>query len=82
MYKYCKKLKEGELAEGENPYSVVRIAEVLNDDGSVQMTLDENLTHYLSKGHEEATEEEYLADNPLGETDEESSEAPAEEGTL
>lgn len=64
MYKYCKKLKEGTLAEGENPYSVIRVDE-------------ESLAHYLSEGHKEATEEEYLADNPLGETEglaEESSE--------
>lgn len=64
--KYVKKLKEGELAEGENEYDVNQID-------------DDKLEHYLSNGYTEATLEEYEkqatvpSDSPL--TDEEVSES-------
>lgn len=52
MYKYVKQNDQ-----------VLQIGEVLNDDGSVQMTLEENLANYLDNGYEESTQEEWEGSN-------------------
>jgi len=55
-YAFVKQAKTGELAEGENPFNVIRIGAESVDE------LAEKKIHYLTDGYEAADESEWTAE--------------------